>query len=280
MKTNKNENSLETNSKYLLYNISNYKTTIDDNATDILFKIVSVIVEYMRFISEKITMKNKLHYKFIFERGVETLIHVFSLIFYYTKNLELTTYHTQKAFYFYVEYIEQISNDNITFLQLSSRDAIIFVYKKTIYEINSDYRKNVSEPSNEEKNILSILESYAYIYKTIVQFIVNHRDFNYDTKIEYINKCCDQIETVVDTLNKIKYKKNVSKCIYSFTNLLLDKQVDVNSFFDTLNNFIKKISIKKKIDEKLLKQKMYDTEINNFIYNNEMHKIIDWIFTD
>ena len=52
MKTNKNENSLETNSKYLLYNISNYKTTIDDNATDILFKIVSVIVEYMRFISE------------------------------------------------------------------------------------------------------------------------------------------------------------------------------------------------------------------------------------
>ena len=280
MKTNKNENSLETNSKYLLYNISNYKTTIDDNATDILFKIVSVIVEYMRFISEKITMKNKLHYKFIFERGVETLIHVFSLIFYYTKNLELTTYHTQKAFYFYVEYIEQISNDNITFLQLSSRDAIIFVYKKTIYEINSDYRKNVSEPSNEEKNILSILESYAYIYKTIVQFIVNHRDFNYDTKIEYINKCCDQIETVVDTLNKIKYKKNVSKCIYSFTNLLLDKQVDVNSFFDTLNNFIKKISIKKKIDEKLLKQKMYDTEINNFIYNNEMYKIIDWIFTE
>ena len=280
MKTNKNENSLETNSKYLLYNISNYKTTIDDNATDILFKIVSVIVEYMRFISEKITMKNKVHYKFIFERGVETLIHVFSLIFYYTKNLELTTYHTQKAFYFYVEYIEQISNDNITFLQLSSRDAIIFVYKKTIYEINSDYRKNISEPSIEEKNILSILESYAYIYKTIVQFIVNHRDFNYDTKIEYINKCCDQIETVVDTLNKIKYKKNVSKCIYSFTNLLLDKQVDVNSFFDTINNFIKKISIKKKIDEKLLKQKMYDTEINNFIYNNEMHKIIDWIFTE
>lgn len=280
MKTNKNGNSFTNISNYMLYNVSNYKTTIDNNSTDILIKFVSVIIEYMRFISEKITIRNKQHYNFIFERGFETLIHVFSFIFYYTKNLELTMYHTQKAFYFYIEYIEQISNDNITFLQLSSRDATMFVYKKTIYEINNDYRKNISEPSNEEKNVLSTLESYAIIYKSIFQFIINHRDFNYDTKIEYINKCCNHIETIADTLNKIKYKKNISECIYSFTNLLSDKQFDVNSFFETLNNFIKKISIKKKIDDKLVKQKIYDTEINNFINNNEIHKIVDWIFTE
>lgn len=280
MKTNKNGNSFTNISNYMLYSVSNYKPTIDNNPTDILIKFVSVIIEYMRFISEKITIRNKQHYKFIFERGFETLIHVFSFIIYYTKNLELTMYHTQKAFYFYIEYVEQISNDNITFLQLSSRDATMFVYKKTIYEINNDYRKNISEPSNEEKNILSTLDSYAVIYKFIFQFIVNHRDFNYDTKIEYINKCCDHIETTADTLNKIKYKKNISECIYSFTNLLSDKQFDINSFFETLNNFIKKISIKKKIDDKLLKQKMYDIEINNFINNNETHKIVDWIFTE
>jgi hypothetical protein len=99
----------------------------------------------MRFISEKTTMKNKLYYKFIFERGIETLLHVFSIIFYYTKNLELTFYHTQKAYYFYIEFIEQISDDNVTFLQLSSRDAVMFVYKKTIFDINNEYKKNIKE---------------------------------------------------------------------------------------------------------------------------------------
>ena len=60
-----------------------------------------------------------------------------------TGYLELSFYHTQKAYYFYIEYIEQISDDNITFLQLTSRDAILFVYKKTIFELNNDCKKKI-----------------------------------------------------------------------------------------------------------------------------------------
>ena len=93
---------------YLLYNVNNYKQQIENSQEEILRKFVSVIIEYLNFISEKITMKNKLYYKFILERGLETLIHTFSFIFYYTKNLELTFYHTQKAYYFYLEFIEQM----------------------------------------------------------------------------------------------------------------------------------------------------------------------------
>ena len=29
------------------------------------------------------------------------------------------------------------------YLQLNSRDATLFVYKKTIYEINNDHKKNI-----------------------------------------------------------------------------------------------------------------------------------------
>ena len=172
MKNSKNDNSLSENSNYLLYNVANYKVSIDNSVTEILTKFVRVIVEYMRFISEKITMKNKQYYKFIFERGIETLMHIFSIIFYYTKNLELTFYHCQKAYYFYIEFIEQISDDNVTFLQLSSRDAILFVYKKTIFDLHNEYRKNIPEPTIEEKNILSIVVSNTYIYKNIVKFII------------------------------------------------------------------------------------------------------------
>ena len=225
-------------------------------------------------------MKNKPYYRFIFERGLETLIHVFSVIFYYTKNLELTFYHTQKAYYFYIEFIEQISDDNVTFLQLSSRDAILFVYKKTIFDLNNEYKKNIQEPTQEEKTILEIFNSYTYIYKGIILFIINHSDFKYENKTEYINICCDSIQFISETLNKNKIKQNYIDCVYLFASLLNDKKLEILDFFKLLDEFVKKIISKKKFDEKLIKNEIYDSEINNFINNNETNKIVEWIFSD
>ena len=255
MKNSQNiqKNTLSDNSHFILYNTSNYK---------------------------EVMMKNKTYYLFIFERGLETLIHVFSVIFYYTKNLELTFYHTQKAYYFYIEFIEQISDDNVTFLQLSSRDAILFVYKKTIFDLNNEYKKNIQEPTQEEKTILEIFNSYTYIYKGIILFIINHSDFNYENKTEYINICCDSIQFISETLNKNKIKQNYIDCVYLFASLLNDKKLEILDFFKLLDEFVKKIISKKKFDEKLIKNKIYDSEINNFINNNETNKIVEWIFSD
>jgi hypothetical protein len=285
MKTkNISTNTLSNNTEYMLYNTANYKLIIDNSVSDILTKFVEVIIEYMKIISEKIIMKHKAYYRFILERGLETIMHVFSMIFYYTKNLELTFYHSQKAYYYYVEFIEQICDDNVTFLQLSSRDAILFVYKKTIFDINNEYKKSIQELKIEEKNILSIVDSYTYIYKSIILFIINHNDFSklekYDSKIDYINTCCDSIEFISETLNKHKIKQNNIDCIYVFCSLLTDKKIDTLDFFRLLDEFIRKIINKKKIDEKIIKNKIYDPEIINFIDNNELNKIVECIFTE
>jgi hypothetical protein len=273
-------NNVGDNSHYILYNTSNYKAVIKNSVSEILTKFVEVIIEYMMFISEKIMMKNKPYYRFIFERGIETIIHVFSVIFYYTKNLELTFYHTQKAYYFYIEFIEQISNDNVTFLQLSSRDAILFVYKKTIFDLNNEYRKGIQEPTSEEKNILAIVDTYTHIYKSIVLFIINHTDFKYENKNEYINTSCNAIVFISETLNKNKIKSNHIECVYLFITLLDDKKIDMLDFFRLLDEFIKKVISKKKFDEKIIKNKIYDSEINNFVNHNELNKIVEWIFSD
>ena len=290
MKNSKNtstkltNNTLSDNSQFILYNTSNYKAVINNSVSEILTKFVEVIIEYMRFISEKIIMKNKAYYRFIFERGVETLIHVFSVIFYFTKNLELTFYHTQKAYYFYIEFIEQISDDNVTFLQLSSRDAILFVYKKTIFDLNNEYKKNIQEPTFEEKTILSTVDTYTNIYKSIVLFIINHNDFyklvKYENKDEYINASCNAIEFISETLNKNKIKSNHIECVYLFITLLDDRKIEILDFFRLLDEFIKKVISKKKFDEKVIKNKIYDSELSNFINNNELNKIVEWIFSD
>jgi hypothetical protein len=51
-------------------------------------------------------------------------------------------------------------------------------------------------------------------------------------------------------------------------------------FFRVLDEFIKKVINKKKFDEKVIKNKIYDSELGNFINNNELNKIVEWIFSD
>lgn len=282
--TNKqiNINNLNDDTHFILCNSLNYKSVIQNSIYEILNKYVELLIEYMRFISEKIIMKNKTYYRFIFERGIETISHVFSVIFYYTKNLELTFYHSQKAYYFYVEFIEQISDDNVTFLQLSSRDAILFVYKKTIFDLNNEHKKNIIEPNAEDKKILSTIDLYSRIYINITKYIINHKDFKYETKIDYINTCCNSIEFISLTLNIIpnKIKIDYTNLVFLFITVLNDKKIDILNFFKLIDKFLKKILLKKKIDEKNISLKIYDSEINNFITNNELDKIVEWIFLD
>ena len=271
--------------QYVLYNTENYKSVIHNTSQEILTKFSDVLIEYMRLISEKINIKKKQYYIFIFERGIETLIHIFSMIFYYTKNLDLTFYHCQKAYYFYIEFIEQISDDNITFLQLSSRDALMFVYKKTIFELNNERKKTMPILTNEELAIISYTNTYMHIYKKIVSFILGHKDFKYEHKIEYINLCCDKMQKFVSIINKHKGKHNNKECIYLFINLFeKTEMITVSIFFDVLEDFIKRLSkdqtkdLKKKItNEKNIINKIRECSMNNYINENGLNLLVDYI---
>ena len=274
-------------SQYLLNNVDNYKTIVQNTSCEILTKITKVLIEYMRLISEKNNIKNKQYYIFIFERGIETLIHIFSIIFYYTKNLELTFYHSQKAYYFYIEFIEQISDDTITFLQLSSRDALMFVYKKTIFEINNDIKKKCIPLTKDEQIIISCIDANKPIYKKLIRFVLNHKEFKYENKLEYINICCDKIQELTIILNKCNKKES----IYLFINLLENKNLEfpisICQFFKLLEEFI--ITLKPQFKEKINKRenkerkiinKIYECSTSNYINEYGTSSLIEYIFTE
>lgn len=269
--------------QYILHNIDNYKPLIHNTSQEILTKFTQVIIEYMLLISEKINIKNKHYYVFIFERGIDAIIHIFSMIYFYTKNLDLTLYHSQKAYYFYIEFIERISDDNITFLQLNSKDALLFVYKKTIYDLNNEYKKKIFPLTNEENIIIHYTDALIDIYKKIVRGLINHNDFKYENKIEYIVVCCNKIQKISSILNKNKIKINYIECIYLFINLLANKQfeqrISIDIFINSLEEFIKCLQSKKKIlDEKIIINKIYECDIDPLI--NKIETIIEYIFTN
>jgi len=143
-----------------------FNTELNKPISEVIDKYVGLILEYYTFIGDKQNITHTKRYPYILTRGLDTITHVFSIILFYTKNLELTYYHSQKSFYFYVEFIEQIIDVQNTFLHLSSMDATIFVYKKTIYEINTDSRKEIENNEQTDEQFKKI-NAYLQLYKQI-----------------------------------------------------------------------------------------------------------------
>jgi len=199
------ETSTSTN---VLINYTNFNKSITCNVSDIVNKYISVIIEYTNLISDKPSIKNKKYYRYIYMRGLDTITHVFSMILFYTKNIDITYYHTQKSFYFYVEFIEQIIDIQHTFLNLHSRDASIFVYKKTIYEIQSEYKKLIEskdETSNanedNDRHKLEVINKHISIYKMLFQLfnIEQIKEINSIFTIN-TNKMLDEIYLIIDKM--------------------------------------------------------------------------------
>ena len=129
--------------KINIFNTENYlqKEILSENKTDICILYINLILEYIKYVYEVVKIKNKNYYYFIVNRGILCIEHIFKFLLLYTRNVTLIEYHIKKTYLYYIEFVGQISEDNNSYLQLTSKDAMLFVYKKTIFDINTDFKK-------------------------------------------------------------------------------------------------------------------------------------------
>ena len=205
---------------FLLSNENNYFLKIKAHYNDIIKSFCNLLNFYLSFSMENMNIKDK----DIFYTGLNVIQHIFRLIFLYTKNLELTFYNTQQAIYYYVEYISQITDrdDNI-FFNLSIKDAVIYVYTRSIFEIRKQY---VKKNCDSDTKILNDLIVCTNNYRKIIEASSTH----------------------LFELNKDIIKENLIYLLDIFlqcdknNSLLLDKlQVDsFNNILSTLQNNLQK----------------------------------------
>jgi hypothetical protein len=271
-----NNNNSNNNAFYSLNNVENYKSTLNYTVSEILNKHNLLIIEYFKFITEKVHLKNNACNKFIIIRGLETVSHVFNNILYYTKNVDLAFYHGQKAFYFYVEFIEQISDDQHTFLQLNSRDASMFVYKKTLFDINNDYRKNIDfELTNKNySEYFDILQIHTNILKSIISFLIHKCNFSSDEKNLFINNIINKSNNIFDKLSNFKLNKNIYNIIVTFIEHLA-KDIESDKYIEIIELFLKKLQ-KGKVFEIKIMEKIYNQEFDEKL-KDEPDKFISWL---
>jgi len=271
-----NNNNSNNSTFYSLNNVENYKSTLNYTVSDILNKHNLLIIEYFKFITEKVHLKNNACNKFIIIRGLETISHVFNNILYYTKNVDLAFYHGQKAFYFYVEFIEQISDDQHTFLQLNSRDASMFVYKKTLFDINNEYRKNMDSEltSKNYSEYFDILQIHTNILKYILSFLIHKCNFSSDEKNSFINNIINKSMHIFDKLSNFKLNKNIYNIISRFIEQLA-KEIETDKYIEIIELFLKKIQ-KGKVFEIKIMEKIYSQDFDEKL-QDEPDKFIAWL---
>lgn len=129
-----------------LTNIDNYKQHSTETSAVAFSRFLNIAGDYLVQCCDNIHIRNVSYYKYVVSQGMSTIGHVFLTLYLYTNNIELTAFHCHKAVYYYIEFIGQIGDDHHSFLQLNSRDAMLFVYKKTIFEIDNSYRKEFASP--------------------------------------------------------------------------------------------------------------------------------------
>ena len=253
---------------YSLQNVENYKNETECNMDEAIQKYSDLIIEYSKFIMEHMKLKNHKLLKFIIIRGLDTITHVFLNILFFTKNVDLTYFHSQKSYYFYVEFVGQISDDEKMFLQLTTRDATSYVYKKTIFDINNEFKKLHENVSNEFKCKLDILKSYIHLYQIYLLKIIHLPKID-TSYITYLSK-------LTDKLNKFTNKSSIFT-LETITDTLYHNVNTIESFFEINHLFVKKI-LKNPEYMKNAEQKIHTEELYTKLSEIEgSDKFVKWL---
>jgi hypothetical protein len=135
-----------------------YHSSLNTEISTILKYYSYIMTEYIFNINQKIHTMEQNKRIFIIIRGLDTITHIFLYILYYTQNITIITQIVEKSILSYIEFIEQMDYYKNSPLEWNSRDAVQYLYKKTIYDLKGKYRQPIvfSQMNDLEHSIRSI----------------------------------------------------------------------------------------------------------------------------
>ena len=175
-------------------------------------KYVKVLNEYLILFmaSEKYKKRDK-DGLYLLLNGFTTLTHVFKILLNHNLNVDQAIESTEKAIYYYTEFIEQMDVNRIHDLNVSSNTASLFVYKKTIHNL-------LPQPKNKHPVIQNI-DYLLLIYRSVFDALLddntaanadNHKAPDNHMPLNLINVA---IELCRDNNDEAKFKRELQTII-------------------------------------------------------------------
>ena len=139
-------------------------------------------------------------FKYILIRGLETITHVFVLVMHYTHNIDAACYHSQRGIILYLEFISQIHESVNNFLKMTSRDAVMYVYKKTIFLLKRELVRGEIINKSNDNTMSDTVCSDIDVYK---------RDISFYLQVSIADK--EIRESDLESIHSILQETHVSK---------------------------------------------------------------------
>lgn len=257
----------------------NTKSPIIDK---IIETYVSILKEFIGLIDDSKHCDNPNNSIITMYIGMNAIHRVFEFILLKTKNIEKVCYYSKKTFYYYLEYMEQIHSSNLQ-QNLNQMDAILFVYKKTIFDLydgeNEDTfgtMTNIIASNGEIMNIddetlQNMLKTISKIMNILFYWENNQITF-YERKelcnyLDSFMKKCFSTPHIIIFLEILQKKTTIKQSEYI---LLLKELIEMNE------KKIKKIC---DINEWTL-NKFYiqKNEFEDIIHEKNIKRLVKWVF--
>jgi hypothetical protein len=124
----------------------------------IIDKYFLLLNEFFTLVIKSSVIKEMNYPSICISIGINSIHRVFEFILLKTQSLENAYYYSQKTYYYYLEYMEQLYQSNMT-LNLNHMDAVLFVYKKTIFnDDNQDESNSIANMMSLQNNTIQFDE--------------------------------------------------------------------------------------------------------------------------
>ena len=226
------------------------------------------------------------HYDCMFYVGINVInkVYVFTLMKYST--LQRANYYSQKAYVYFIEYMEQVHEHELTHA-INHNDAILFIYNKTIFEMTDSSPSSLST-NDKMRNIFSLQpcqtvpnmeECISALHR--IHIFINILLYWENTKItttERIKICKDILPSILKYTDHIAITQRYLEYIRIITIMSFSDYykflIEINALFETtllkrVDHIGEIIVAKCYVDRDILCEKIKD---------NSMKALVHWLY--
>lgn len=226
-----------------LRSLDNYKMSFDFYRNDMSNHYIDLVEYYLNHIQETSNVSQHIVYK-----GVDVITNIFITLLVHSKNLSLTLYHCRASIFYFVEYMNQIDKKDEKFLlvNLTLKDAIIYLYRKSIYEIPSEVMKRTF--ASNDKHLYKTIHSFVRCFHSVLSHFIMKR--------EYVDMVIEEKKNVISSINDIFHNIMKEQFINEMECTILEKEklydviyTKILSNFQSKKDLLNKYNIEESIAE-------------------------------
>jgi len=251
------------------------------NKQQIIEKYCLIVKEFVDRIKTSETIIKSNQSIFSLSVGLNSIHRVFEYTLLKTKQIDMAYYTAQQSYYYFLEYIEQI-NDSQLMNNLNHKDAIMFVYKKAIFDVHDG---NINDKSTPLTNIMSLTSTinisdkeWRTLFIRISKFInafLCWNNYLYDFSFR-IDICVRFLERYLLNIERLDFTTYYLE--YMHQNIPIDKE----KYIDILEHMLLKSEKTKRIRSgSITEQEKNEVIFNKLsIENNIFKHKFDTLTTD